>query len=213
MKIGIVEDHRLLRASYKLLLADFEYVIDADNGLEMIKQFKNLVQDNYPDLLIIDVNMPIMDGFETVSWLRTNHPNIKIIIVSNHDDEDAILRMIKLGVNSYLTKDIDPSELINVINEVNDKGNYYTSKLTEIIVKSFQNSNLSETERKIQSLTEREISILKLICDEHSGSEIAEKLGISMRTVEAHVKNMLDKLNIKTRVGLALFAQKHGLLN
>lgn len=214
MKIGIVDDHKLLVQSYKLILKDFECVIEAFNGLDMIKKFEKLSKSSCPDVIIVDINMPLMDGFETVAWLKANHPNIKIIVVTVQNDDNSILRMIKLGANSYLTKnDLEPEELNHAILEVVKKGNYFTNNITELIIESFQNSNLTDIERKIQSLSYREISILKLICEEHSSVEIAEISCISVRTVETHVKNMLDKLNIKTRVGLALFAYKYGLLN
>lgn len=214
MKIGIVEDHKLLRSTYKMILKDFECNLTAGNGNEMIEQLKTLGKNNVPDIFIVDINMPEMDGFETVKWLKSNYPHVKIIVITMQNDDRTILRMIKLGVNSFLTKfDLLPEEIIVAIDEVLKKGNYYSNKVTEVLVKSYQNDNMSEIEAKIQSITEKELCVLKLICEESTSAEIAEKMEISLRTVETIVRGLLLKLKVKTRVGLAVFAQKHGFFN
>lgn len=213
MKIGIVEDHRIMLEAYKIALKDFECVIEAFNGREMIDKIEELNKNSFPDLLIVNINMPIMNGFEAIQWLKSNHPNIKIVVVSSLNDDDTILRMIKLGANSYLIKsEVTYEELNHAISEVIKNGSYYTNKVTEIIVKSFQNSNLTETERKILTLTEKEITVINLICEELSSLEIAERLDLSPRTVETFTQKILSKLNVKSRVGIAIFAERHGLL-
>ncbi len=183
----------------------------------MIEQFVDLEKSDsnkIPDIMIVDIQMPKMDGFEVVEWIKNNHPKIKIVISSMSSDDATILRMMKMGVDSYLVKnDLDYDEIRYMISEVIKKGNYYTPRITEVIVKSFQNSDLTEAERKILSLTEKEKIIIKLICEELTGSEIALRLSLSNRTIENFTHNIFSKVNVKSRVGLALFAQKNGLLN
>lgn len=208
MKIGIVEDHKLLRLSYKMLLKDFDCVVEASNGIEMITQINELEKNKFPDVLIVDINMPEMDGFETVSWLKSNHPNIRIVIVTQFNDNRAILRMIKLGINSYLIKsELHTDEFIDAIKTVAKGKDYFTSNVTEAVINSYKNGSISE----IESLNEREIEVLKLICEEKLSLEISDELQISPRTIEMTVKNMMTKLNVKSRIGLVIFAIKNNL--
>lgn len=208
MKIGIVEDHELLRIAYKVLLKDFDCVIEASNGVEMINQINELDESKFPDVLIVDINMPEMNGFEAVSWLKSNHPNVNIVIITQLNDNDAVLRMIKLGVNSYLIKsELHSDDFIDAINIVIKGGNYFTDKVIDIVMTSYKNGSTS----KIESLNERELEVLKLICEEKMAMEIAGELEMSPRTIEMTVKNMMEKLNVKTRIGLVVFAIKNNL--
>lgn len=217
MKIGFVDDHKLILEAYKSLLQDFDCTIEAFNGLEMIEKINLILQNDaskLPEIIIVNISMPIMNGFETVDWLKKNHPRIKIVISTSLSDEDSILRMIKMGVNSYLIKsELTPENFRNAIVEVIKNGNYYTSKVTELIIKSFQNSDIDFTKKKVMSLTEKERVIINLVCEELTASEIAIKLSLSNRTIDNFIQNIFSKLEVKTRVGMALFAQKNGLLN
>jgi len=217
MKIGFVDDHPFILQGYKNVLKDWDCVISANNGMDMIKQFENLNQkdlDSIPSIMIVDINMPEMDGFEVVQWLKVNYPKIKIIISSMSNDENTILRMIKMGVESYIVKsDLTYEVLKDVVYNVWKNGNFYTPRVTELIIKSFQSSMISEVEKKILNLTEKEKIIIKLICDELTSSEIASRLFVSVRTIETITHNIFSKLEVKNRVGVALFAIRNGILN
>ncbi|NJM80115.1 MAG: response regulator transcription factor [Flavobacterium sp.] len=183
----------------------------------MIEKFEFIEKensDNLPDIIIVDVYMPLMNGFEAVEWLKVNYPKIQIIIVSSSEEEINVLRMVKLGVNSYVNKsNITNEGLRNVVNEVTKKGNYFDKNVAEIVIKSYQNSELNLDKNIVLSLTEKEKDVIKLVCKEMTSSEIAKALFVSPRTIDSFRHNIITKLNVKSMVGVALFAQRNGLLN
>lgn len=158
--------------------------------------------------------MPKMDGFKAVEWLKEHYPKIKIIILTMRNDDEAIVKMLQLGVNSYLSKgSINTEELIKAVKAVREQGYYYTDEITKILVDSLASgSKINNFQNIIQSLSEKEKSVIKLICEEKTSIEISDELKISPRTVENIVVGIFSKFDVKSRVGLALFAQKNGLL-
>lgn len=215
MRIGIVDDHKIIRDGLKMILPENEFTVtlEAENGIDMIEKIKLLTKSTFPEIFIIDVNMPIMDGFETVSWLRSKYSNINIIILSMYEDTDSILRMVKLGVKSYLSKRISTNVLLNAIRTVYEQKFYFPEEVTSVIVKGYQeNTSPDNSEFKLSNLSEREIQILKLFCTEKSYQEIASEMNLSIRTIEGYRESLFSKLKVKTRVGLVFTALKNNLL-
>ena len=217
MKIGFVDDHLILLEAYKGIFKDYDCTLSACNGIDMIEKFEFIEKensDNLPDVIIIDINMPLMNGYEAVEWLKVNYPKIQIVIVSGSEEEISVLRMVKLGVNSYVNKSsITNESLRNVISEVIKKGNCFNKYVSEIVIKSYQNSELNLDESRVLSLTEKEKEVIKLVCKEMTTNEIANALSLSTRTIDSFRHNIISKLNVKSTVGVALFAQRNGLLN
>lgn len=217
MNIGIIENLSILIQTYEMILKNHNCTIKAKDGKEMIEQFENLRNTDsskIPELVIIEVNLPKMDGFEITQWLKANYPSIKIVVCTTIADESSILRMIKLGVNCYLTKDeitIDGFE--DDISQVLERGNYFTPRVSEIVIKSYKNSEMSDNQLKMNLLTEKEKVVIKLVCNGLTIAEIADHLFLSKRTIDSIIQNMLRKLNVKNKIGLVIFALKNGLIN
>ena len=216
MKIAIIDDHKLFRDGLKSLFSksNVSIVAEAINGVDLIDKLKSLNKVLIPDIFIVDVNMPIMDGFETVDWLRTNYPDKGIIILSMRSDTDTVLRMVRLGVKSYLTKDINVDILLNAIKMVQNQQFYFPEEITSIIVNSLQEDKKNEKQNiKLSELSEREIQFMKQIATEKTYKEIAIEMKISLRTVDGYRDALFSKLNVNTRVGLAFMAIKFGLVS
>lgn len=216
IKIAIIDDHILFQSGLTSLFSEhdnLEVVLVADNGQDMITKLKALNKTNLPDVFIVDISMPIMDGIETVKWLNKNSPGAKIVMLTMIDKPEVVMELIKLGVKSYLTKDKSPSELIMAISLVHDNKYFFPDEITKIIVSSHQKHNESINDPKdIPNLTERELQLLRLSCTEMTYSEIANEMQISPRTVDAFRSSLFEKLNVKSRVGLVLVALKLKLI-
>jgi DNA-binding NarL/FixJ family response regulator len=161
----------------------------------------------------MDINMPVKDGYETALWIKNNYPEIKVLALSMYDDEGAIIRMLKNGARGYILKESDPSELKAAIQAVMEKGFYYSEMVTGRLVHSI--SGMDEESQGTQlllHLTEREIEFLKLVCTEMTYKEIADKMHLSPRTVDGYRDALFQKLEIKTRTGLVIFAIKHNIV-
>jgi DNA-binding NarL/FixJ family response regulator len=160
--------------------------------------------------------MPEMDGFETARWLREHHPQIKVLALSMYDDENAIIRMLKYGAKGYIVKDSNPLELRTAINAVTTKGFHYSEVVTGKLLHTVQNNDDDDDDHHDNSLflklNEKELQFLKLAASEMTYREIAEKMFLSPRTIDGYRDQLFEKLNVKSRVGLVLFAIKHGLV-
>lgn len=208
--IAIVDDHILIAKAIGSIVtkfSEFELLYECENGKELQEKLKN--PKNIPDILLLDISMPIMDGFATASWLKENHPDVLIMTLSMQDDDDSIVKMIKSGARGYLHKNIHPLEFEKALNALLKKGQYYPDWATSKILNSIANA---EKDIKPQiNLTKREIEFLGWICTELTYKEIGEKMFCSARTVESYRDALFEKLNIKTRVALALFSVKMGI--
>jgi two-component system invasion response regulator UvrY len=207
LKIGVVDDHAMFRDGLMINLnTHFHITLKAENGIDMIEKLEALNESEIPEIIIVDIKMPEMDGFETVKWLRSNLPQIKILILTMSDDSTKILEMYKLGVKSYLTKNMTSKELIEAITAVSDGELYINQKIAKIILlNAIKNSTMN-------SLTQRESQILELLCSDKTYREIAIELKLSVRTVEVHRENIFRKLDVNNRTSLALKAAELNLL-
>lgn len=212
--LALVDDHTLFRKGMINLIAtvnsEYKILFEADNGVDLQKKISI---NNQPDILLMDINMPHMDGFTTVQWLRDNYPLVNILVVSMIQQEESIVRMLKLGVKGYVCKDIEPRELGDALNSIANKGFYYTDFITGKLVHSLQNAE-TDTVRPalLPFMNEREKDFLKLACSEFTYNEIASRMYVSPKTVDGYRNALFEKLHVKSRVGLALYAVKHGLV-
>ena len=220
IKLAIVDDHKLMRKGLISLINVYEneYAIlfEAGNGREMMA---NLDKKVLPDIVIMDIDMPDMDGFLTVAWLREHYPQIGILIVSMIQKEEAIVRMLKMGVKGYLSKDIEPEDIQAALKAIFQKGFYYTDFITGKLIHSLQNEDNKAGEGEYtfnhaawSQLSEREREFIKLSCSELTYPEIAKQMNLSPKTIDGYRENIFEKFNIKNRVGMVLFAIRNGLV-
>lgn len=211
LKVYIADDHTIFRKAMVSLLQSFPRigtVKDAENGRELL----NLVKEEAPDIVLLDLQMPIMDGSETCENLYNKYPDVRVIVLSMHDSERYIQHMMDLGARAFLFKNVEPDELEQAIYSVADKDFYHNELIASILRKSLREKhNLKKPDFK-QELTEREREILLLICQEYSTKEISSRLSLSDRTVENHRAKIMEKTGVKNIVGIVRYAYEQGLL-
>ncbi|KYG75935.1 MULTISPECIES: response regulator transcription factor [Roseivirga] len=212
IKIAIADDHKLFREGLRFLMDqmdDLEVVFEASNGKELLEQMEN----HEPDVLLLDLDMPEVDGLEALKQLRPKFPNLGIIILTMHSDSKMVAYLMELGANSYLLKDTSPEEFRKAISSVIQEGFYFNKMVSQAMLTGLKGqSKKKPTLNDTETLTTREIEVLELICQEYTAKEIAEKLFISHRTVEGHRKNLIEKLGVKNTAGLIVKAIKEGII-
>ncbi len=214
IKIALVDDQQLLRQGLALIIKstpEFELLFEANNGEDFLQKIKC---HEHPQIVLLDMEMPVMNGIELNRLLHEQYPSIKVIILSVYDKQRLITHMIQAGACGYLLKNCDQEELITAINTVHHSGFY----LNEQVLKAMQTTSPRKQEMKSIDgipieLSSREKEILELICREYNNAEIGEKLFISTRTVEGHRNNLLMKSGCRNTAGLVVFAVKSHLYN
>ncbi|MEM6359690.1 MAG: response regulator transcription factor [Bacteroidota bacterium] len=210
-KIAIVDDHKIVRDGIKLYLEnDNEYNIvgEAHNGPDAV----NLLNKEHVDLVFMDINMDGMDGIETTRYLIKDHPDLKIIALTMHNDYQHIKAMMDAGASGYLLKNCDEKELKRAISSVMEDDVYYSKEVAQTVMNNLARKKAkSRSDELATPLTPREKEVYELILDECSNQEIADKLFISVRTVEVHKRNLLEKTGAKNTTGLVLYAVKNAL--
>ena len=215
ISILIADDHSIVREGIKNMLKDIEDFIiigEAEDGIDAIEKIKKLS----PELLITDISMPLMTGIEVINIVKKEFPHLKTLILTIHSEEEFIEQIFKSGATGCLYKNAGKGEFELAIRAVSNGENYYCSGLSNVLLKEyFSKKDMSSElqQDKKHFLTVREKQILKLIAEEFSNQEIAEKLFISVRTVETHRKNMMQKLNIDSTIALIKYAVHTGLIN
>ena len=211
--VALVDDHVLLRNGLANLIRSFgEYSVlfEAGNGSDFIRQLK---PRTLPDIVLLDINMPDMDGYETSLWIRRHHPEIKIVALSMYDTDNSIIRMLKNGAKGYILKDADPAELKVALESVLSKGFYYSELVTGKLIQTINTLDVPDHQvRHALRLNNRELEFLKLACTECTYKEIAEQMYLSPRTIDGYRDTLFQKLNVKTRVGLVLYAIRNGIV-
>ena len=184
--------------------------LEAANGKEFIEQID---PNRLPHIALLDIAMPEMDGYQTAAWLRTHYPEVKILALSTMESETAILRMIRAGARGYLHKDAEPAELKLAFEEVLSIGYFYNEYVSRQVVRSAsQGTDQDDTGVVVSKLTDRELAFLRLACSEKTYYEISRDMFVSERTVDGYRDSLFKKLNVTTRVGLALYAIRNGLV-
>ena len=207
--IVIIDDHILIAKALTGIIENFKQynvLYECENGKTL--QEKMLLKKNVPDIVLLDISMPIMDGFETAQWLRQHHPQVLIMALSMQDDEQSLIKMIKAGAKGYLLKNVHPAELEKALNGLVKNNTYYPDWAAS---KVFATLGKTETIKNSILITEREKEFLQYSVTEMTYKEIAGKMFCSPRTVESYRDALFEKLDLKTRVGLAVYAIRHGL--
>lgn len=209
--IALVDDHNLFRKGLVSLIDmigdKVNIVFEADNGLDLQQK---LPAKQLPDIILMDINMPGMDGFEAVKWLNVHYPTIKVLVVSMIENEDSVIKMLKLGVKGYLSKDVEPDELENALDAIYHKGFYYTDFITGKLVHTLTNGAEKATLEEAHHLNEKEKKFIQLACSELTYNDIAKEMFLSPKTIDGYRNTLFERLQVKSRVGLALYAVKHG---
>jgi DNA-binding NarL/FixJ family response regulator len=208
--VCLVDDHSLIRNGMAEIVNHFDgYTVigQAANGREFIDMLERGIK---PEIVILDIQMPVMNGEETALWIRRNHPEIKILVLTMHDDETHIIRMIKAGAKGYILKDADPNQLKAALEQVKSDTDYHS----ELVSNAFKKIALGEpvSLSGLIHFTEREKQFIRFACSELTYKEIADKMNCSVRTIDGHRDDVFAKLGIKNRIGLALFAIKTGIV-
>ena len=204
IQVALVDDHKLFRDGLAELidkLDRYKVVIESDHGRDLQEKLQAGV---LPGIIILDINMKGMDGFETAQWLKEHYPDIPVLVLSMYENETAIIRMLKLGARGYLLKDIRKQELERAMDAVIDHGFYYTDLVTGKLVHVLHSPDAKEA----VALNKREMEFLKLACSEYTYKDIADRMNVSVHTVDGYRDALFEKLHARSRVGLVLYAIK-----
>lgn len=211
INVCIVDDHNLFRKAMVRLLKTFkrvDQVYEAQHGKELIQ----LLSKSQPDVVLLDLEMPIMNGVETAEHILPKYPDLKVIVLTQHDSEKFMLHMLEMGVHSFLLKNSNPDELEKAILSVYDKDFYHNDLISSVMRKSISLKAEKPLFSKVAELSDREKEVFRLICEEHSLKEISARLNISDKTTHSHKANIQSKLGVKNTVGMIKFAYENGLL-
>ncbi len=216
IKVAITDDQVLFRRGIASIINTFEgisIVLEADNGRMLLDSLQTL--ESLPDVVLLDLSMPELNGIETTKILHVSYPSIKIIILSVYGEDRFVTHLMELGVNAYLFKNVEPEEVERAIRTVMDKDFYFNEAFLNAMKNRLTNKRqkILLTDNIPSTLTAREIEVLKLICKQNTAQEIAEQLFISVRTVDGHRNNLLEKTGVRNSAGLVLFAIKHRLID
>lgn len=211
IKVGIADDHTLFREGMSVILdstSDMELSFSVENGRKAIDLFEKDAES--AEVVLVDLKMPVMDGFETTRHMKAQFPNVKILILTMIDEDDYILHALDEGANGYLLKDSTAEEVTNAIRQVAKSDYYFSDRASRAMVEGRQKRSKGRKLLATTPITEREREVLELICQEMTTSDIADKLFLSHRTVESHRKNLMEKLGAKNTAGLVVRAVKEG---
>ena len=212
IKVSLTDDHILLRNALGSLIDSFgdcKVIHQSNNGKELIDYLSNGIKI---DVAVLDLNMPVMDGFETAKFLQKKFPDTHVLMLTMYDSELSLIRLLQAGVKGFLKKDIHPSELKFAIHSVVQAGYYYSNHTTGKLVNLFRNSNESKNTLQNAMLTEQELGFLKFVCSDLTYKEVAQKMGLNPRSVDNLRDQLFTKLDVKSRVGLAMVAIKNGIV-
>ena len=209
--VALVDDHKLFRKGMVELIngfSGFSVRWEANNGRELT----GLLQPGYlPDIVLLDINMPEMDGYETALWLQGHYPQVKVLALSMYDKEEAIIKMLKSGARGYILKDADPADLRAALTDLVRKGFHYSDLVSGTLMSSINRGNEPASAGAV-TLTKREVEFLKLACTELTYKEIADRMDVGLRAVDGYREDLFKKLGVKNRVGLVMYAVKHDIV-
>lgn len=211
IRIAVVDDQRLFRGGLKMILSgreDFEVVFEAEHG----RQFLNRLSFEPVDVVILDVEMPEMDGVETLTYLQEHHPNVKVLMLTMHESERLINHLMQLGASGFLLKDEEPEVVCQAVEQVHRDGLFFRDYVSKALLKSGKLRGERSDNLFAIKLSDREIQILTLLCQEKTSKEIGNQLFISARTVEGHRRSLQEKTGARNLAGLVMYAVKNGIV-
>lgn len=213
IKIAIADDYKIFREGLKVSLSsddNLQVMMEADNGEDLLKELNTQT----PDVILMDLKMPIMDGMETTKEVRKKHPGIKILVVTMYEDDKFIIHMMENGAHGYLLKNAEPEEIKRSIHAVFENGYYFNDLVNKALLKKLVlKNNLKPSFNTNVELTEREMQVLKLICEEKTAVEIGKEIFLSPRSVEGIRQRLIEKIGVRNTAGLVMFAIKNGLVD
>jgi DNA-binding NarL/FixJ family response regulator len=213
IKIIIADDYKIFRDGLKVSLSqdeDFEIIAEADNGEDLIAS----IEKSKPDVIIMDLKMPIMDGMEATQIIRKKYSDIKILVVSMYDDDKFIIHLMEIGANGYLLKNADPAEILKAIHSVFENGYYFNDIVNKALLKKLVlKGNIKPSFNQNVELTERELEVLKLVCEEKTATEIGKEIFLSPRSVEGIRQRLIEKIGVRNTAGLVMFAVKNSIVS
>lgn len=212
IKVAIADDHALFRAGVRTCLMgkkDVELIAEADNGMQLL----NLLKHIDPDVILLDIQMPIMDGIQTLPEIRKLYPHIKVIILSMHNDHSMISKLMEIGANSYLTKNSDSETIYQAIRTCYEQEFFFNELTNKALLSGLRTKRTEPGTPQEINLSDKEVTILKLMCEEKTTKEIADIVEISPRTVEAIRDKLKTKTGAKSMAGLVMYALKSGIIN
>ena len=212
IKIAIADDYKIYRDGLKVGLSpdeNLEIIAEADNGEDLI----NALEKALPDVIIMDLKMPIMDGVEATKIIRKKYPSVKVLVVTMYEDDKFIIHLMENGANGYLLKNTEPDEIRKSIYADHENGYYFNDLVNKALLKKLViKNNLKPSFNQNVDLTERELEVLKLICEEKTAAEIGKEIFLSPRSVEGIRQRLIEKVGVRNTAGLVMFAIKNGLV-
>jgi DNA-binding NarL/FixJ family response regulator len=214
IKVAIADDHKIFRSGVINTLtpyANINVVFEAEDGEHLLQ----IMQEQQPDVILMDLKMPKMDGIQATVKVKEKYPQVKVIILTMYEDDNFIVHLVENGANAYLLKNSEPEEIYEAICTTFEKGFYFNENVNLALLKKVLHKNKQQfkpTFKNEVQLTDRELEVLKLICNEYTTQEISEQIFLSPRTVEGLRQKLLEKLNVKNTVGLVLYAFRNGLI-
>ncbi len=212
IKVAIADDHVLFRAGVKSALSvhkDIKMIAEADNGMQLLTVLKHI----QPDVILLDIQMPIMDGIITLPEIKKLYPEMKVIMLTMHNDHSMISKLMELGANSYLTKNSDSEIIYQAIKTVHEQEYYFNQLTNKALIDGLRTKRQAEASLPVDAkLSDKEIAILRMICEEKSTKEIADLVDLSPRTVEAIRDKLKVKTGAKSLAGLVMYAVKSGII-
>jgi len=213
IKIAIADDYKIFREGLKVGLSSddaLQVMMEADNGEDLLKG----LETDTPDVILMDLKMPVMDGMEATKEVRKKYPSVKVLVVSMYDDDKFIIHLMENGANGYLLKNTEPDEIRRSIYAVHENGYYFNDLVNKALLKKLVlKNNLKPSFNQNVELSERELEVLKLICEEKTAGEIAKEIFLSPRSVEGIRQRLIEKVGVRNSAGLVMFAVKNGIVD